>query len=438
MTGPSGSGKSSLAFDTIYAEGQRRYVESLSAFARQFLGMQDKPDVDDISGLSPAISIEQKGISHNPRSTVGTVTEIYDYLRLLYGRAGTPYCHICGREVHSYTVDEIVELVLNKWPDRRLSILAPVVKGKKGAHKNIFLRLRQAGYVRVRVDSQILWLEEEIALDKNKPHNIEVVLDRIRAQETKKDRLSEAVEKSFELADGFVLFVIDEKEEQLLTNKFVCLDCGISIPEVEPRLFSFNSPYGACPSCSGIGSYEYFSKDLAIDPERSALDGAIIPWGKNHYMLRRMEALARSKGWNLKGPLKSLPQEIINTIINGSNDRALMTYRNHGEEYTYMGRYEGLIPWLERRWKETKSENVKEELARFRTEDICEACNGKRLRPEALAVKVSGYSIGDMVEMQVAFLVNVIKNVKAKESQWEKVVRPVAEELVKGFLSSWT
>ncbi|MEG3065434.1 excinuclease ABC subunit UvrA [Acetomicrobium sp.] len=431
MTGPSGSGKSSLAFDTIYAEGQRRYVESLSAFARQFLGMQDKPDVDDISGLSPAISIEQKGISHNPRSTVGTVTEIYDYLRLLYGRAGTPYCHICGREVHSYTVDEIVELVLNKWPDRRLSILAPVVKGKKGAHKNIFLRLRQAGYVRVRVDSQILWLEEEIALDKNKPHNIEVVLDRIRAQETKKDRLSEAVEKSFELADGFVLFVIDEKEEQLLTNKFVCLDCGISIPEVEPRLFSFNSPYGACPSCSGIGSYEYFSKDLAIDPERSALDGAIIPWGKNHYMLRRMEALARSKGWNLKGPLKSLPQEIINTIINGSNDRALMTYRNHGEEYTYMGRYEGLIPWLERRWKETKSENVKEELARFRTEDICEACNGKRLRPEALAVKVSGYSIGDMVEMQVAFLVNVIKNVKAKESQWEKVVRPVAEELVK-------
>jgi len=336
ITGPSGSGKSSLAFDTINAEGQRRYVESLSAFARQFLGMQDKPDVDDISGLSPAISIEQKGISHNPRSTVGTVTEIYDYLRLLYGRAGTPYCHICGHEVHKYTVDEIVDLVLKRWPDRRLSILAPVIKRKKGEHKNLFLRLRQAGYARVRVDGQILWLEEDITLDKNRTHDIEVVIDRIRAQEAKRDRLSEAVEKSFELADGFVLLVIDEQEEELLTNKFVCPDCGISIPEVEPRLFSFNSPYGACPSCSGIGSYEYFSKDLAIDPERKVFEGAIIPWGKNHYMLRRLEALARTKGWDLNTPFKSLPQDVKDVIINGSNDRALMTYREHGEEFTYM------------------------------------------------------------------------------------------------------
>ncbi|NLG94337.1 MAG: excinuclease ABC subunit UvrA [Acetomicrobium flavidum] len=431
ITGPSGSGKSSLAFDTIYAEGQRRYVESLSAFARQFLGMQDKPDVDDISGLSPAISIEQKGISHNPRSTVGTVTEIYDYLRLLYGRAGTPYCHICGHEVHKYTVDEIVDLVLKRWPDRRLSILAPVIKRKKGEHKNLFLRLRQAGYARVRVDGQILWLEEDITLDKNRTHDIEVVIDRIRAQEAKRDRLSEAVEKSFELADGFVLLVIDEQEEELLTNKFVCPDCGISIPEVEPRLFSFNSPYGACPSCSGIGSYEYFSKDLAIDPERKVFEGAIIPWGKNHYMLRRLEALARTKGWDLNTPFKSLPQDVKDVIINGSNDRALMTYREHGEEFTYMGRYEGLIPWLERRWKETDSENVKEELARFRTEDICEACRGRRLRPEALAVRVAGYSIGDLVEMQVASLVNVIKKVNSQESQWNNVIRPVLEELSK-------
>ncbi|WP_213697874.1 excinuclease ABC subunit UvrA [Acetomicrobium sp.] len=431
ITGPSGSGKSSLAFDTIYAEGQRRYVESLSAFARQFLGMQDKPDVDDISGLSPAISIEQKGISHNPRSTVGTVTEIYDYLRLLYGRAGVPYCHICGHEVHRYTVDEIVDLVLNKWKGRRLTILAPVVKGKKGEHKNLFLKLRQAGYVRVRVDGQVLWLEEEIALDKNRPHNIEVVLDRIKAHESRRDRLSEAVEKSFELAEGFVLFLIDEIEEELLTNKFVCPDCGISIPEIEPRLFSFNSPYGACPSCSGIGSYEYFSKELAIDPERKVLEGAIIPWGKNHYMLRRLEAIAKKKGWNLDLPFKLLPKYVVETVINGSNDRAPMTYREHGEEFTYMGRYEGLIPWLERRWRETESDNVKEELSKFRTEDICESCGGKRLRPEALAVKIAGYTIGDMVEMQIANLVNVVNKIRSEESKWEKVVRPVVEELLK-------
>ncbi|MBP3836289.1 MAG: ATP-binding cassette domain-containing protein, partial [Pyramidobacter sp.] len=254
ITGPSGSGKSSLAFDTLYAEGQRRYVESLSSYARQFLGVQKKPDVDDIEGLSPAISIEQKGTSHNPRSTVGTVTEIYDFLRLLFARAGTPYCPKCGKPVHRYSVDEIVDRIYKEHSGARLEIMAPVVRAKKGEFKNIFAALRKKGFMRVRVDGEILWLEEDIPLEKNKKHSIEVVVDRMSVQPDRKGRIAEAVQTALQLGEGFVLVAADGVED-MLTERFVCPDCGISLPDIQPALFSFNNPQGACPDCSGLGSH---------------------------------------------------------------------------------------------------------------------------------------------------------------------------------------
>ncbi len=432
ITGPSGSGKSSLAFDTIYAEGQRRYVESLSAYARQFLGVQDKPDVDDISGLSPAISIEQKGVSHNPRSTVGTVTEIYDHLRLLFGRAGVPYCPKCGRPVRRHTLDQIVDLILDQYEGHRLEILSPLVRGKKGEFKNLFLQLHQKGFLRIRVDGVVYWLEDEIPLDKNQRHSIEVVIDRLQVQKEKRDRLSEGVESALRESEGFVLLLIDGEREELLTENYVCPSCSISLPEVEPRLFSFNSPYGACPSCSGLGSYQYFSADLAVDPERSVLEGALLPWKTSHYMLRRLEALARYKGWNLSPPFRELPKEIQDAILNGTPDRLPMTYRERGEEYSYMGRYEGLLPWLERRFNETESDAIRDELTTYRAEDVCETCKGLRLRQEALSVRIGDYTIGDWVSMPVQALLGHLERMKFPSSDWliaEQVVKEVKKRL---------
>ncbi len=432
ITGPSGSGKSSLAFDTIYAEGQRRYVESLSAYARQFLGVQDKPDVDDISGLSPAISIEQKGVSHNPRSTVGTVTEIYDHLRLLFGRAGVPYCPKCGRPVRRHTLDQIVDLILDQYEGHRLEILSPLVRGKKGEFKNLFLQLHQKGFLRIRVDGVVYWLEDEIPLDKNQRHSIEVVIDRLQVQKEKRDRLSEGVESALRESEGFVLLLIDGEREEVLTENYVCPSCSISLPEVEPRLFSFNSPYGACPSCSGLGSYQYFSADLAVDPERSIFEGALLPWKTSHYMLRRLEALARYKGWNLSPPFRELPEEIQDAILNGTPDRLPMTYRERREEYLYMGRYEGLLPWLERRFNETESDAIRDELATYRAEDVCETCKGLRLRQEALSVRIGDYTIGDWVSMPVQVLLDRLERMKFPSSDWliaEQVVKEVKKRL---------
>ena len=312
VTGPSGSGKSSLAFDTVYAEGQRRYVESLSSYARQFLGISDKPDVDDITGLSPAISIEQKGTSHNPRSTVGTVTEIYDYLRLLFGRAGTPHCPKCGKEVHRYSIDEIIDRIYREYDGKPLEILSPLVKAKKGEYKNLLLKLHQQGYLRARIDGTMFWLEEEVELDKKKRHSIECVIDRLRVKEENRSRLAEAVEMALKISDGFVLLVSEGTEELELTEKYICPECEISLPDIEPRLFSFNNPFGACPECSGLGVHLHFSEELAVNPELPIGEGGFIPWKTMKYMVQKAEQLAAlHEGWDLSLPFKELPDNLL-------------------------------------------------------------------------------------------------------------------------------
>ncbi len=436
ITGPSGSGKSSLAFDTLYAEGQRRYVESLSAYARQFLGVQKKPDVDDISGLSPAISIEQKGTSHNPRSIVGTVTEVYDYLRLLFGRVGTPYCPSCGKPVLRHTLDEIIEYIFQDFPDKRLEILAPLVRDKKGEFRNLFAQTREKGFLRVRVDGAVLWLEEEIQLDKNKRHSIEAVVDRLRILEDRRSRIAEAIETAFSLSGGYVLLVDEEGNEKVLTEKFACADCEVSMPEIEPRLFSFNTPYGACPDCSGLGSHQYFAEELAVDPNRTIADGALLPWKKKHYMLTKLEKFARTKGWDLAAPYKELSEDVRSFILLGANERIPLTFRENGEEKSYMGRYEGLLPWLESRWKETESEGVIEELETYRADDLCQSCKGLRLRTEALNVRIGGYGIGELISMPVDSLRGVMENLSLSTSEVH-VVHQVLLEIRKrlDFLS---
>ncbi|MBR0150440.1 MAG: excinuclease ABC subunit UvrA, partial [Synergistaceae bacterium] len=299
ITGPSGSGKSSLAFDTLYAEGQRRYVESLSAYARQFLGVMKKPDVDEISGLSPAVSIEQKGTSHNPRSIVGTVTEIYDYFRLLFGRIGIPHCPKCGKPVQRHSLDEILAWILEHEDGLRTEIYSPLVKGRKGEFRNLLTQTREKGYTRARVDGNIYYLEEEISLDKNKRHNIEIVIDRLRITPDKRSRIAESVEASLKLSGGYVLIHAEGHEEYTMTENYSCPDCGVGMPEIEPRLFSFNNPAGACPDCGGLGSHEHFSQELAIDPERSVLDGAIIPWRSKPYSVTKLNMFAEKHGWDL-------------------------------------------------------------------------------------------------------------------------------------------
>jgi len=432
ITGPSGSGKSSLAFDTLYAEGQRRYVESLSAYARQFLGVQNKPDVDDISGLSPAISIEQKGVSHNPRSIVGTVTEVYDYLRLVFGRIGVPHCPSCGKPVVRYSLDEIVDILFRNFSDKRIEILSPLVRGKKGEFRNLFTQTREKGFLRVRVDGTVLWLEEEIILDKNRRHTIEVVVDRLRLQQDRRGRLTEAVENALTLSGGYVLAVPEEGEEKLLTENFTCSSCDISLPEIEPRLFSFNTPYGACQDCSGLGSHQYFSEELSVDPERPVPEGALLPWKKKHYMLAKLEKFALKNGWDLTPPFRKLPEEIRRFILHGSEERISMPFfRDRSEEKkTYMGRYEGLLPWLEARWRETESEALTEELETYRVDDECASCKGMRLRPEALNVKIHGYGIGDFVSMPVDELSSVVEKLSLSEGE-ENIVHQVLIETKK-------
>lgn len=430
ITGPSGSGKSSLAFDTIYAEGQRRYVQSLSSYARQFLGVQNRPSVDDISGLSPAISIEQKGVSHNPRSTVGTVTEIYDYLRLLFGRGGIPYCPRCGQEVHRYSLDEIVEHVFEHFSGKRIEIMAPLLKGKKGEHRNVLLQIRQKGYLRVRIDGIVYWLEEEIPLDRAKRHDIEVVIDRLKSVPERRSRISEAIQSALELSGGYVLFVADGEEEKILTEHYVCSRCDISLPEIEPRLFSFNNPYGACPGCSGLGSHQYFAEELAIDPNRSIAEGALLPWKKKHYMLDRLVALAHEKGWDLTPPFKDLPSETRKGILEGDPLPLNLTYREKGQLFPYKGHYEGLLKWLDRRWQETESEAIREDLASYRAEDICRLCNGNRLREEALAVKVGDLTIGQLVSMPVDTLLQTLLELRGTQKGNDVLIQ-VLEEIEK-------
>lgn len=432
ITGPSGSGKSSLAFDTLYAEGQRRYVESLSAYARQFLGVQKKPDVDEISGLSPAISIEQKGTGHNPRSTVGTVTEIYDYFRLLYGRIGIPHCPKCGKPVHRHSIDEILSYILEHENESRTEILSPLVKNKKGEFKNLFSQIREKGYTRVRADGITYYLEEEISLDKKKKHNIEVVVDRLKITHDKRSRIAESVESALKLSGGYVLIVPEGKNEYTMTENYSCPDCEVSIPKIEPRLFSFNNPLGACPDCGGLGSHEHFSRELAIDPERSVLDGAIIPFRSKPHTFEKLIMFAEKHKWDLSVPYKDLSEEIQNFIWNGSGDEKMpMIFDEKGIARPYMGRYEGVVGWLEAKLKWfAENENVVDEIASYREEDICRTCKGLRLRQEALNVKVSGYGIGELLVMPVDKLLEAMKNFTLTKSE-SLIIEQVMNEILK-------
>ncbi len=412
ITGVSGSGKSSLAFDTIYAEGQRRYVESLSAYARQFLGRMEKPDVDYIEGLSPAISIDQKGVSHNPRSTVGTVTEVYDYLRLLFARVGRPHCPQCGRPVARQTVQQIVDSIQSLPGGSQVMIMAPKVRHRKGEHKDVLEEARKAGFVRVRVDGQVLRLEEAVAmsLDKQKWHDIEIVVDRITiGPDLEVTRLTDSVETALKQAGGVVLAAVQGGEEMLFSESLACVYCNVSLPELEPRSFSFNSPYGACPTCTGLGFRLEIDPDLVIPNKNLSLaQGAIMPWTRagssSPWYMSLLESLARSYGFSTKTPVKELPQEALDIILYGTNGRTVtMRHRTQmGKVYSWETNFEGVIPNLERRYKETESDYMRQEIERYMSSHPCQACQGKRLKPEALAVKVCGLNIMDVCAMTIS------------------------------------
>ncbi|MBM7047776.1 MULTISPECIES: excinuclease ABC subunit UvrA [Rhizobium] len=425
MTGLSGSGKSSLAFDTIYAEGQRRYVESLSAYARQFLEMMQKPDVDQIDGLSPAISIEQKTTSRNPRSTVGTVTEIYDYMRLLFARVGVPYSPVTGLPIESQTVSQMVDRVLAYEEGTRLYILAPLVRGRKGEYKKELAELMKKGFQRVKVDGQFYEIADVPALDKKYKHDIDVVVDRIVVRPDMASRLADSFETSLRLADGLAVAEFADKplppeetaaggsankslnethERVLFSEKFACPVSGFTIPEIEPRLFSFNNPFGACPSCDGLGSQQKIDPDLIVpEPERTLRDGAIAPWAKSTspYYNQTLEALGKHYGFKLGNRWNELSDEAKDVILNGTEDKIEFHYADGARSYTTHKNFEGIVPNLQRRWKETDSAWAREEIERFMSAAPCPACNGYRLKPEALAVKINKLHISQVAEMSI-------------------------------------
>ena len=410
LTGLSGSGKSSLAFDTIYAEGQRRYVESLSSYARMFLGQMDKPDVDSIDGLSPAISIDQKTTSRNPRSTVGTVTEIYDYLRLLWARCGTPHCPKCGKEIRRQTIDQIVDQIMGLPERTRFQILSPVVRSKKGTHQKVFEDARKGGYARVRVDGSIYDLTEEIALDKNKKHSIEVVIDRLVMKPDLARRLTDSVETAANLSGGLIILnEVAEDRDTMFSQNYACEDCGISLPELSPRMFSFNNPYGACPVCTGLGTQLVADPDLIIpDWGKSILDGAIQSSGWNNLRddsIARMyfEALAKKYHFSLTVPIRELPQEALDVILYGTKGENLTIYYERANGRGTLERpFEGIVNNVERRLQETQSDAMRKELESCMSERPCPKCRGKRLTDVSLAVTVGGMSIMDFCAMPVS------------------------------------
>ncbi len=406
LTGLSGSGKSSLAFDTIYAEGQRRYVESLSAYARQFLGQMDKPDVDYIEGLSPAISIDQKTTSRNPRSTVGTVTEIYDYLRLLYARAGRPHCPECGEPITQQTVQQMVDALMSQGDGARLTLLAPVVRGKKGEHQKLLDEIRRDGYVRVRVDGELRELSEEIKLDKNKKHTLEVVIDRVVVKENVARRLAESLETALKLGEGLVVVDVNGEQELTFSENFACIDCGISLPEIAPRMFSFNTPYGACPACTGLGVNLEIDPDMIVpDGSKTIRDGAIIAVSSNpgSFFMCQLKVLLERRGYSFDTVWNELPVEIRELILQGAEgERLSFEYENlFGEVKTHFTSYEGVLPMLARRHRESTSDSMREEIERYMTSKPCPVCHGARLKKESLAVKVGGKNIQEVTHLTV-------------------------------------
>jgi excinuclease ABC subunit A len=405
ITGLSGSGKSSLAFDTIYAEGQRRYVESLSAYARQFLGQMDKPDVDSIEGLSPAISIDQKAASHNPRSTVGTVTEIYDYLRLLFARIGRPFCPRCGEAIARQTVDQMVDQILALPEGTRFMVLAPLVRGRKGEYQKLIEETKKNGFVRMRIDGEVRDLNEEIKLEKNKKHTLEVVVDRLSVRPGLRKRLADSLELAVGLAGGLVIVSVLGGEEYTFSQNFACPKCGFSYEELSPRLFSFNSPYGACPTCTGLGITMEIDPDLVIpDKNKSLADGAIAPFSRSaNYYPQILEAMAQHYGFSTEVPVRELKPEHLDLILYGNRgERFRVNYENRwGEVRVFESDFEGVIPILERRYREAQSDAARSEYEEYMSSRPCPACGGKRLKPEALAVKVGGLNIAEVTALSV-------------------------------------
>ena len=433
FTGVSGSGKSSLAFDTIYAEGQRRYVESLSSYARQFLGQMEKPDVDLIEGLSPAISIDQKTTSHNPRSTVGTVTEIYDYLRLLYARIGIPHCPKCGKEIKKQTIDQIVDRIMELPERTKLQLLAPVVRGRKGEHVKLLEDAKKSGYVRVRVDGILYDLSEKIELEKNKKHNIEIVVDRLMVKEGMQMRLTESIETASALSGGLLIVDVNQGEEELLfSQSFSCPDCGVDLMEIEPRMFSFNNPSGACPTCTGLGMQMKFDEQLIVpNEELSIMQGAITAPGYNSVNAKGsmskvlFDALAAKYGFSLETPFKDLPRKIKDIIFYGTKEKLRITYSNVRGTGTYDYAFEGVINTLRRSYNET-SEAMRAEFEEYMTNIECPDCHGKRLRPEVLAITVNGKNISEVTELSIGKMQEFFQSLTLTERE-----NMIAERILK-------
>ncbi|MCI8371394.1 MAG: excinuclease ABC subunit UvrA [Lachnospiraceae bacterium] len=425
LTGLSGSGKSSLAFDTIYAEGQRRYMESLSSYARQFLGQMEKPNVESIEGLSPAISIDQKSTNRNPRSTVGTVTEIYDYFRLLYARIGIPHCPKCGKEIRRQTVDQMVDQIMELPEKTKLQLLAPVVRGRKGRHEKVLDRAKKSGYVRVRIDGSLYELTEEIQLDKNIKHNIEIVVDRLVVKEGIEKRLTDSIENVLALAEGLLVVDVMGGEPINFSQSFSCPDCNIAIDEIEPRSFSFNNPFGACPDCFGLGYKMEFAEELMIpDPSLSIAGGAITVMGwqscndKKSYAYAILDALSKEYKFDLTTPYEELPEEIREMLLNGTNGKEVKVhYQSQRGEGIYDVAFEGLIRNVQRRYRETGSESIKQEYEEFMRITPCKACKGQRLKKESLAVTVSGKNIYQITALSIDKLSEFLKHLELTEQQ---------------------
>ncbi|MBU3691004.1 MAG: excinuclease ABC subunit UvrA [Solirubrobacterales bacterium] len=437
VTGLSGSGKSSLAFDTIYAEGQRRYVESLSAYARQFLGLMEKPDVDSIEGLSPAISIDQKTTSRNPRSTVGTVTEIYDYLRLLWARIGRPHCPECGEEITGQTQEQITDRVMTLAEGTKFMVMAPVVRGRKGEYGKLLEGFRADGYTRVEVDGEMLMLEDEITLDKKYKHDISLVIDRLVMKPDVRRRLSESVEAAASIADGLVQVKVVDGEEMIFSESFACLKCGTSMPELEPRIFSFNAPHGACPACTGLGFRKVIDPELVVpDPTLSLAEGALQPWNKGFsgYWRRLIRSVAKGRGIDIDTPWQELSRKDQEVFLygTGSEKHTINTKPRAGRRRSYSVKFEGIVNNLERRYSESDSEKTRERIEGYMAEQPCPECEGARLRPETLAVTVGGLSIRDFTELSAADAEVWIESLELDETETaiaRLIVKEIAERL---------
>jgi excinuclease ABC subunit A len=434
ITGLSGSGKSSLAFDTIYAEGQRRYVESLSAYARQFLGLMEKPDVDSIEGLSPAISIEQRTAGKNPRSTVGTITEIYDYLRLLFARIGTPYCYQCGRRIEKQTIEQMVDSILQLKPGTRILILAPVVSGRKGEYREVFQQIQRDGYLRVRVDGKIHEIDQAIRLEKHKKHDIEVVVDRLVVDSKIATRLADSLETALKLSSGVVLVDIPGEEERLYSAHFACIHCGINYDEPSPRMFSFNSPFGACTTCNGLGSIMKVDPDLVIpDHSKNLTEGAIIPWGESRegWYFSRLKAVAKAYNFSLDTPINKLTPEQKKVILYGSGDREFrFQYQsaNGKVEGVFVNSFEGITNNLERRYHQTTSQGIRTWIERFMNVLPCPGCKGARLKKESLSVKIAKKSIYDITSLSIKEVVEFFDQLKLTARQ-KKIAHQILNEI---------